>query len=145
VIVIADTSALLAAFGKAEPEHDAAAEVLSAETFVLSPLVLTELHHLAYKRSGFATARAVIGALLARLADGDDVLGEITLDRLQAAHEVQGKYAELELDLADCIGVVLADAYETDRIFTLDQRDFRAVRPLTPKFGAFKILPADCY
>lgn len=81
---------------------------------------------------------------MGRLADGDDVLGEITLDRLTAAHEVQGKYAGLELDLADCVGVVLADVYQTDRIFTLDQRDFRAVRPLTAKFDAFKILPADC-
>ncbi|THV32030.1 type II toxin-antitoxin system VapC family toxin [Glycomyces paridis] len=144
MIVIADTSALLSAFGRAEPLHDAAVAVLNAETFVLSPMVLTELHHLAYKRSGFETARAIMGALLGRLADGDDVLGAITLDRLRSAHEVQGKYASLELDLADCIGVVLADEYQTDRIFTLDQRDFRAVRPLTPKFDAFKILPADC-
>lgn len=143
MIVIADTSALLAAFGRAEPQHDAAVAVLNAETFVLSPMVLTELHHLAYQRSGFETARAINGALLGRIADGDDVLGAITLERLQTAHEIQGKYAGLELDLADCIGVVLADEYETDRVFTLDQRDFRAVRPLTPKFDAFKILPAD--
>lgn len=144
MIVIADASALLSAFGRAEPHHDAAAAVLNAETFVLSPMVLTEVHHLAYKRRGLETARAVIGVLLDRIADGDDVLGAITLDRLRSAHEVQGKYAGLELDLADCIGVVLADEYQTDRIFTLDQRDFRAVKPLTPKFDALKILPADC-
>ncbi|WP_199038893.1 type II toxin-antitoxin system VapC family toxin [Glycomyces salinus] len=144
MIVIADTSALLAAFGRTEPEHDAAVSVLNAETFVLSPMVLTELHHLAYARSGFDTAHAVIGVLLGRLADGDDVLGAITLERLQIAHEVQRKYSTLELDLADCVGVVLADEYKTDLIFTLDQRDFRAIRPLTAGFDSFKILPADC-
>lgn len=31
----------------------------------------------------------------------------------------------------------------TDRIFTLDQRDFRAMSPLTPGLDAFRILPAD--
>jgi hypothetical protein len=38
---------------------------------------------------------------------------------------------------------VLADRYRTDRIFTLDQRDFRAITPLTAGIGAFRILPAD--
>ncbi|WP_345499067.1 PIN domain-containing protein [Nocardia callitridis] len=41
------------------------------------------------------------------------------------------------------VGVALADRYKTDRIFTLDQRDFRAIEPLTPSFRAFRILPAD--
>lgn len=90
------------------------------------------------------TAHAVIGALLGRSGDGDDVLGAIDLERLQAAREVQRKYSALELDLADCIGVVLADEYKTDLIFTLDQRDFRAIRPLTAGLDAFKTLPADC-
>ncbi|WP_280302700.1 hypothetical protein [Nocardia neocaledoniensis] len=49
----------------------------------------------------------------------------------------------MRLDLADAVGVALADKYRTDRIFTLDQRDFRAIEPLTPGVAAFRILPAD--
>jgi uncharacterized protein len=45
--------------------------------------------------------------------------------------------------LADAVGVILADRYKTDRIFTLDQRDYRAIEPLTPGMKAFRILPAD--
>ncbi len=62
---------------------------------------------------------------------------------LVAAHEVRQKYEGLRLDLADAVGVVLADRYRTDRIFTLDQRDFRAITPLTKGLKAFRILPFD--
>lgn len=143
MIVIADTSAVLSAFVKAEHAHDLTLKVLESETFVLSPLVLTELQHLAGKRHGFGSARLIIGALLERIEEGDDLLAEITFDQMKASYRLQGKYEALRLDLADCVGVVLADVYETDRIFTLDQRDFRAITPLTPKFDAFKIFPAD--
>nr|WP_243740856.1 hypothetical protein [Streptomyces sp. 8K308] len=53
------------------------------------------------------------------------------------------KYEGLRLDLAVAVGVVLADRYRTDRILTLDQRDYRAITPLTPGRTAFRILPAD--
>jgi hypothetical protein len=48
-----------------------------------------------------------------------------------AAHEVRAKCEGLRLGLADAVGVVLADCYRTDRIFTLDQRGFRGVGGLT--------------
>ncbi|MFB4422737.1 hypothetical protein C5F59_016770 [Streptomyces sp. QL37] len=41
------------------------------------------------------------------------------------------------------VGVVLADRYRTDRVFTLDERDFRAITPPTPGLTAFRILPVD--
>jgi hypothetical protein len=50
---------------------------------------------------------------------------------------------ELRLDLANAVGVVLADRYRTDQILTLDQRDYRAIEPLTRGFSSFRILPAD--
>ncbi|MFJ9922167.1 hypothetical protein ACIRSF_23040 [Streptomyces rubiginosohelvolus] len=47
-------------------------------------------------------------------------------------------------EMDDAVGVVLADRYRTDRIFTLDQRDLGAMSPLTPGLESFRILPADC-
>ncbi|MEU0102863.1 hypothetical protein [Streptomyces sp. NPDC006267] len=70
-------------------------------------------------------------------------LAELKLADLRTAQEVRQKHEGLGLDLADAVGVVLADRYRTDRIFTLDQRDFRAMSPLTPGLNAFRILPAD--
>ncbi len=43
----------------------------------------------------------------------------------------------------DAVGVVLADRHRTNKIFTLDQRDFKAIQPVTRGFDAFTILPAD--
>ncbi|MFD3657369.1 hypothetical protein [Streptomyces sp. NPDC058620] len=40
------------------------------------------------------------------------------------------------------MNAVLAEAYETEYILTLDRRDFRAVRPLTGH-KAFRLLPDD--
>lgn len=43
MIVVADTSALFAAFDAGQPEHSAAATVMETELSLISPLVLTQL------------------------------------------------------------------------------------------------------
>jgi uncharacterized protein len=85
----------------------------------------------------------VTEALTARMLDGRYRLAELKHVDLAAAQAVRAEYEGLRLDLADAVGVDLADKYRTDRIFTLDQRDFRAIEPLTPGVAAFRILPAD--
>ena len=85
----------------------------------------------------------VVDALTARMSDGQYRLAELRQADLVAAQSVRAKYEGLRLDLADAVGVVLADRFKTDRIFTLDQRDYCAIEPLTPGLSAFRILPAD--
>jgi uncharacterized protein len=142
-MIIADTSALYAAFDSSQPEHVAASMVLDLSKMVISPLVLTELDHLVHRDLGFPAAMEVIEALTDRMADGQYKLAELKHTDLTAAAEVRAKYDSLRLDLADCIGVVLADRYRTNEIFTLDQRDYRAITPLTPGLETFRVLPAD--
>ncbi|MCQ1577378.1 PIN domain-containing protein [Streptomyces parvus] len=144
MIIVADTSALYAAFDAAQTEHAAAAKILEHERLAISPLVVTELDHLVHRDLGFPAALQVMEALSSRMDDGQYRLAELKLADLHTAHEVRQKYEGLRLDLADAVGVVLADRYRTDRIFTLDQRDFRAMSPLTPGLDSFRILPADC-
>lgn len=85
----------------------------------------------------------MIDALTARMSDGQYRLAELRQADLVTAQSVRAKYEGLRLDLADAVGVVLADRYKTDCIFTLDQRDYRAIEPLTSGVNAFRILPAD--
>ncbi|MGW3303909.1 PIN domain-containing protein [Streptomyces rubiginosohelvolus] len=144
MIIVADTSALYAAFDAAQTEHVAAAKILEHERLAVSPLVVTELDHLVHRDLGFPAALQVMEALNSRMDDGQYRLAELKLADLHTAHEVRQKYEGLRLDLAGAVGVVLADRYRTDRIFTLDQRDFRAMSPLTPGLDSFRILPADC-
>jgi len=143
LIIVADTSALYAAFDSAQPEHSGAAKILEYERLAVSPLVLTELDHLVHRDLGFPAAMRVMEALNARITDGQYRLADLRPADLVAAHTVRRDYGGLRLDLADAVGVVLADRYRTDRIFTLDRRDFRAITPLTPGLTAFRILPVD--
>ncbi|MEU5282648.1 PIN domain-containing protein [Streptomyces sp. NPDC020755] len=143
MIIVADTSALYAAFDAAQAEHSEAARILENERLAISPLVVTELDHLVHRDLGFPAAMQVMEALNSRMDDGQYRLADLRLADLRTAQEVRQKYEGLRLDLADAVGVVLADRYRTDRIFTLDQRDFRTMSPLTPGLEAFRILPAD--
>ncbi|MGQ4617830.1 PIN domain-containing protein [Nocardia sp. R7R-8] len=143
MIIVADTSALFAAFDADQDEHARALRVMERETLVISPLVLTELDHLTRRDLGFTAAMKITDALLGRALDGRYRLAELKHVDLSTAQSIRAKYEGLQLDLADAVGVALADKYKTDCIFTLDQRDFRAIEPLTPGFHSFRILPAD--
>jgi uncharacterized protein len=143
VIVVADTSGLLAAFDDSHTDHPAARSVLLNEHLLLSPLVLTELDHLARRDLGFRAAVSIMDALSARIDRGQYRLGTIQLADLQAAQRLRTAYPSLELDLADALNVVLADRHQTNLLLTLDQRDYRTVTPLSTRFAAFQLLPMD--
>jgi hypothetical protein len=72
---------------------------------------------------------------------GRFTVGDLDRDDYARIVEVDSRYADLELGLADCAAIVLADRYATDRILSFDERRFRAVAPL--RGSAFVILPAD--
>ncbi|WP_026453816.1 type II toxin-antitoxin system VapC family toxin [Saccharomonospora iraqiensis] len=143
MIVVADTSALFAGFDAGQSEHGEALTVMETETLAISPLVLTELDFLVHRRAHFDLALRATESLLERIGEGQYKLAELRHADLVAAHEVRLKYDALRLDMADAVGVVLAHRYNTNRIFTLDHRDFRAVTPLSAQFDAFSIVPAD--
>ncbi|MFI2509452.1 PIN domain-containing protein [Streptomyces sp. NPDC018972] len=141
IIVIADTSGLLAALDSAHPEHRAANEaIMAAGLLVMSPLLLAELDHVATRELGREAALGAVDDLRRWMSRGRVVMPEVTEDHLGAARSVRVRYRAL--DLADAVNVALAADYDTDAILTLDRRDFRAVRPLG-HHKAFRVLPDD--
>jgi uncharacterized protein len=70
------------------------------------------------------------------------LIPHVTLELLQTARNVQRQYESLNLDLADAVNVALSAEYRTISILTLDRRDFRTIRPLTPQ-PAFRLYPDD--
>ena len=68
MIVVADTSALLAAFDESEAAHGPARAVMSSEHLVISPIVLTELDYLVRRDFGFNAALAAVESLTDRFA-----------------------------------------------------------------------------
>ncbi len=143
MIVIADTSGIIAASDRSAPEAAACQSVLrEAGTVIVTPLVLAEVDHLAKARFGSAARTALVAFLLDQVRRSRFQIPETTSGILDAAQAVQARYAGLDLDLADAVNIAMAAEYRTDAVLTLDRRDFRAVRPLTPH-KAFRLLPDD--
>ncbi|MGW0552002.1 PIN domain-containing protein [Streptomyces altiplanensis] len=143
IVVIADTSGLLAALDSTHPEGEAAQEaIMAAGLLVMSPLLLAELDHAAAREFGREAAVSAIEDIRGWMRRGRVSVPEITEERLGVAQSVRARYAGLDLDLADAVNVALAADYDTDAILTLDRRDFRAVRPLG-RHKTFRVLPDD--
>jgi predicted nucleic acid-binding protein len=143
VIVIGDTSGLVAAFNVVNPEHQEARRALrEASATVVSPLVFQEVEHIITRNINRKTAYAVNDWLLEQERSMRVLTPDIAADTLRKSRGVQTRYTDLCLDLTDAVNVVLAEQYDTEVILTLDRRDFRAVRPLTGH-KAFRLLPDD--
>lgn len=143
MITVADTSGIIAASDRNARESTACRAVLrEAGTVIISPLVLTEVDHLANARFGSQTRTAIIDFVLTQAGQSRFQIPETGLEVLDTARMVQRQYANLDLDLADAVNVALAAQYRTDAVLTLDRRDFRAMRPLTPH-KCFRLLPDD--
>lgn len=138
-MILLDSGGLYAALVESETWHAAARDVLEAEPgpLVLSPVTLRELDHLLLSRAGVRTETA----FLRDVAEGAYELAAFGSEDVAAAVEVIERYRDLGIGLADASIVVLAGRYRTNRVLTLDERHFRALR--TPTGEPFAVLPAD--
>lgn len=78
---------------------------------------------------------------IADLAAGRFTVASLEREDYVTVQELDARYADLDLELADCSIVVLADRYKTTRIVSFDERHFRVVKSLNGK--AFTMLPTD--
>lgn len=102
------------------------------------PLVLAELDHLVLGQGGSTAARALRDDF-----ERGAYLVEWWPSALHETIAAAQRYESMDLGLADASLVALSAHMETTRIVTLDERHFRALRPLTGRGGNFTILPAD--
>jgi len=138
-VIIVDTSAILAFMNSADTHHVPVRDWLAAEEddLATTPLIVAEADHLVAARGG----RAALRALRADLGAGA-YLVEWWPGATVATVRVAEQYADNDLGLADASLVVLAERLQTVQIATLDERHFRAVRPLAGG-AAFRLLPHD--
>jgi predicted nucleic acid-binding protein len=138
-LILLDASGLFAALDRAEPMHTAARAALEREAgpLLLSPFALCELDYLIGRELG-------VGAeldFLEQVAAGVYELVSFGGQDVYETTNVIATYRELAVGLADASIVVLAGRYGTNRVLTLDERHFRALR--TPGGDPFVVLPAD--
>ncbi|KAB8158892.1 PIN domain-containing protein [Streptomyces sp. 3MP-14] len=143
MIIVGDTSGLIAALNVAAPEHEAARRAMrQAALTVVSPLVILEIEHVVTRNVDRRAALAINDWLLEQERTGRVAVPAVSAATLRTARRVQNRYAGLRIDLADAVNVVVAESYETEVVLTLDRRDFRAIAPLTGSH-AFRLLPDD--
>lgn len=137
--LIIDAGPLVALADAREPQRERILGLLRREQgglFIPAP-VTAEIGYLLGRRFGPAARRAFLADLAARryetpALDAPDHAQALDLDR---------RYNDLDLGLADLSIAVLARKLRTRRILTFDERHFRVVRPL--QGGVFTLLPAD--
>jgi predicted nucleic acid-binding protein len=139
VTLIVDAAPLVALGDARDPLHAAVGDVLRAEgaDLVVPAPVSAEVDYLIRRRGTPAAARA----FLRDVASGRFRVEGLTADEHGTVARLDEQYADLDLGLADLSVVILAHRFRTRRLLTFDERDFRAVTPLSG--GSFMLLPRD--
>jgi predicted nucleic acid-binding protein len=121
-----DAGPLIAAVNRGDAHHAASAALLRAQTdplYTTMP-VLTEAMYVAGARLGWAAQDALWRVSLR----GDLVLIHPDETDMRRMCALMQRYSDLPMDLADASLVAAAERLNTDRIMTLDRKDFSVYR-----------------
>lgn len=137
--LLIDAAPLVALADPTESRREAILDALTTETgtLVIPAPTTAEIDYLLGRRFGPGARRA----FLADLTAGRFSVGNLERADYATIIDLETRYADLDLGLADCALVTLAARHRTTRVLSFDERHFRTVAPLDG--GAFTILPAD--
>jgi predicted nucleic acid-binding protein len=137
--LICDTGAIYALYDADDVHHLDAKAVVEAEVGPLFlPLVLlAEIDYLLTSRLGTDAALD----FLESIQSGSFTLVAPSAEDLARCRELILQYRDLPLGFADATVVTTAERLKLQRVFTVDQRHFRAIQP--HGLGYFILLPAD--
>lgn len=137
--LVLDAAPLVALADAKEPRLEALLRIRDEEEgrLVLPAPVAAEVDYLLGVRFGEAARRAFLSDLAAQRYD----VACLEPGDYRAVAELDARYSDLGLGLADCSIAVLAERYETRRLLSFDERHFRTIAPL--QGGSFELLPAD--
>jgi uncharacterized protein len=126
----------------ADPEEPRRSNILAAlqeepAELVMPAPITAEVDYLLGQRFGQPARRA----FLRDVAEGRFSIACLEREDYKKIVDLDVRYADLGLGLADCALIVLAERYRTTRMLSFDERHFRAVTPIGG--GAFSILPVD--
>lgn len=137
--LVVDAAPLVALADEREPRRLEVLELLRADSgdlFIPAP-VTAEIDYLLGQRFGPQARRAFLEDLRARRFETPG----LDARDYEIASELDRRYADLNLGLADLSVAVIAEKLGARRILTFDEHHFRVVRPL--QGGVFTLLPAD--
>ena len=136
--LVADSGALYALYDKRDAHHLGAVRVLSAirGSIIIPTVILSEVDYLFTKNLGVDAELTFIDDI----QNGVFVLEQFTQQDLIRVRELVSAYRHLDLGIADAAVIATAERLKIRQIFTLDEKDFRAVKAA---HGQLTLLPAD--
>lgn len=139
-MIVLDSGGLYAFLDTDDADHEAASAAIDASPgpFVLTPFVLAEVDYLVQRRLGVAAECA----FLDDVDTGIYTLTPFSDDDLSQAVALVKQYSSLGIGLTDASVVVIAGRFRTVGLLSLDERHFRAIKPLRGG-TAFRLLPYD--
>jgi predicted nucleic acid-binding protein len=137
--IIADSGAVYGLYDRRDASHARLRNAVETarDHIVLPSPALGEIDYLLRLRLG----NAALLRFLADVQEGAFAIESVTMADLRRCTALIERYSDLDLGLADVSVVALAERLGTDRILTVDQRDFRVVR--SARGRPFRLLPAD--
>jgi len=139
VTLVIDAAPLVAVADRRDPMMPRVEALLRREPgeLVIPAPVTSEVDHLLGRRLG----RAARLSFIEDLASGRFTVAALDEDDHRAVLDLERRYDDLDVGLADLSTVIVASRYKTRRLLTFDERHFRALRPLNG--GRFTLLPID--
>ena len=137
--VVADSGAVFGFYHRLDIAHASlrAAIEREREEIIIPSVCLGEIDYLLRSRLG---SRALLNFLV-DVDAGSFSVESVTNEDLRRCAAIIEKHSTLNLGLCDAAVAVIADRLGTDRIFTVDQPDFRVLRTFRGK--PYRLLPAD--
>lgn len=130
-LVYVDTSAWLALLRPRDAGHDRVSRHFRAlrrrrARFLSSEAVISETATRLRYDAGAAAVEAFRALLEAAAEDGSLTIRESSPELRARAFDLLGRYRDLRLSYADCVGAAIAQAEQADAVFALDE-DFRVL------------------
>lgn len=137
--IIADSGAVYGLYDRRDAFHNGLRAAIEAarDPIILPAPILGEIDYLLRVRLG----NAALLRFLEDIQEGAFVVETVTLADLRRCAVLIAKYRDLDLGLSDASVVTVAERLGANRILTVDQRDFRAIRSVQGK--PFRLLPTD--
>jgi uncharacterized protein len=127
-VIVVDTGVLYAAADRSDPDHDQSRDLLGShitDQLAVPAPVVVETSWLIASRLGVA---AEVG-FVRSVAAGEVTLIDLTSDDWRRIVELLEQYHDLDLGVVDASVVAVAERLNVTTIATLNDRDFRVVRP----------------
>ena len=136
--LIADTGAIYALYDMDDRHHQSVYDFVKNNVgkIIIPSIILVEIDYLLREFLGVSAELDFIADVL----DGAYQINTFTLEDLKRCEELISQYRDLDLGLADASVIITAEKLNIYHILTVDQRDFRAVKP---KKKPFVLLPSD--